>query len=74
MKATLLAGAFVSFLSVSAFGADLGVPVMRRRLRRPLHLDQLLRRRTSRRRLGAKDLNRHVRALFPPSAVLRPRT
>ena len=28
MKATLLAGAFVSFLSVSAFGADLGVPVI----------------------------------------------
>src|ERR1700722_4143932 len=28
MKATLLAGAFVSFLSVSAFGADLGVPAI----------------------------------------------
>jgi len=28
MKATLLAGAFVSLLSVSAFGADLGVPVI----------------------------------------------
>ena len=28
MKATLLAGAFVWLLSVSAFGADLGVPVI----------------------------------------------
>ena len=73
MKATLLAGAFVSFLSVSAFGADLGVPVIAPIAPPPFTWTGCYAGAQAAGGWGQKDLN-DWRALFPPSAVLRRRT